>query len=331
MESVYKMSIYLHAKDELVALVEFDPSYSKDKLSELKKNQQKLKSNNLPQNDYLTLYQDFPLIQSVIKILFNYQMMLNEFENGENPFYGTTTELKKHPKNLTTVLKQFYGALEISKKLSDSETIYRLERTIKLFESFLDDPSDLLSKLHFFEILESIMQDKNHILIPLILHYNPFSDPLLEKFDDCSYYLEILKFFDGFDVNQEIIIKSTFIKIHKLFELDNPSIYSQLNNPSDPIKSIFEKMGREDQNIDFKRLKNVVPKTYFKGIAIFDYSKETDILFNKYIEYAYQNAMKDSIIQEKLRNNKVDFQKQIEMKEAFETSMKKMYRQLLEF
>lgn len=318
-------------EEELIALCEFDQNYAKQKLDQVKSNYKKQLGNLKSKEDYLALFHEFPLIQCVITVLFNYQMMMSEFEHGENPFYGTTTELKKHPKNLTTVLKQFYGALEISKKLSDSDTVYRLERTILLFKSFLDNPSDLLAKLHFFEILNSIVQDKNHALMPLILYYNPFNDPLIEKFDDCSYYLEMLKFFDGFDVNQEIITRSTFIKIHKLFEIDNPSIYSQLNSPSEPIKSIFEKLGKEDQNIDLKRLKNVVPRTYFKGIAIFDYSKGSDFLFNKYLEYAHQNAIKDSIIQEKLRNNKIDIQVQIKIQEVFDTSMKKMYRQLLEF
>lgn len=325
------MSVNFHIIDELIALVEFDPDFSKETLDEVKNNYRKHVGSLQSQEDYHELFHDFPLVQSVIRILFNYEIVLNEFENGLNPFYGTTAELKKHPKNIETSLKQFRGALEVSKKLSDVETVYRLERTINLFETFLDSPSDLLSKLHFFEILDGVMPDKANQLMPLILHYNPFNDPLLTKWDDCVYYLEMLKFFDGYDVTIEALAKSTFIKLHKIFELDNPNMYSQINSPADPIKSIFEKMGRPEQMIDFKRLKNVKPKTFYKGIAIFDYSKDTAVLFNRYIEYAFQNAMKDAIIHDKVKKIDVDFQTKIGIDSAYNASMQKMYRDLLSF
>lgn len=325
------MSTCFQMIDELVYLAEFDPSSSKQKLVEVKDNYRKFIGKLQSEEDYLELFREFPLAQSVIRILFNYQMLIDEFENGSNPFYGTTTELKKHSKNLETTLKQFRGALDISQKLSDTETVYRLERTINLFEAFLESPSDLLPKLHFFKIIDSIIQDKQNPLMPFILHYNPFNDPLLTKWDDCTYYLEMLGFFDGFDITLEALAKSTFIKLHKIFELDNSTLYSEVNNPSAPIKSIFEKMGRSEQTIDLKRLKNVKPKTFYKGIAVFDYSKETDILFNRYVEHAFQNAMKDAIIHDKVNQIDVDFQIKTGIDPAFQASIQKIYRDLLSF
>lgn len=325
------MSMHFQIMDELTSISEFDPNYSKQKLDEVKDGYRKRIGKLQTKEDYLDLFRDFPLVQSVIKVLFSYQMQIDEFENGSNPFYGTTTELKKHPKKIETVLKQFRGALEVSQKLSDAETVYRLERTINLFETFLDSPSELLSNLHFFEIIDKVMEEKQHQLMPLILHYNPFNDPLLDKWENCSYYLEMLKFFDGFDVSHELLAKSTFIKLHKIFEFDNPTIYEQINNPSDPIKSIFEKMGRSEQMIDFKRLKNIKPKTFYKGIALFDYSKETDFLFHRQVEYAFQNAMKDAMIHVKINNVAIDLQTKIGIEEAMQAYKPRIYRQLFDF
>ncbi|MDO9305471.1 MAG: hypothetical protein Q7T77_09070 [Sulfuricurvum sp.] len=288
----------------IFTLATFDPSFSKEKYAELKSNKQQFFEKKFSQNDYLAFFQDFPLIQSVIKILFNYEYMLNEFENGKHPLFENITRLKKHPKKLDTIIGDFERTLEVSRLLSETNTCSGLERTIKIFKAFKDNPSELISKLYFFEIINSTMEDKSNQLIPIILQYNPFNDSTLISWEYSKYYLEMLNLFDGFDISADMLLISTSIKLHKLFELIDPLIYTKRNNPRDSIYSIFEHMGKEPR-INFDRLRYIYPKTFYKGIALFDYSDvNVDYQINEYIENALQKSLEYSLITDRI--NKIE-------------------------
>lgn len=296
----------MEIKDELFAFAEFDPEFSKEKLSYLKENQQKLLEKDLSQNDYLVFFKDFPLVQSVIKILFNYQMMLDEFENGFNPFFESTKKLKQHPERLDKTIKEFESALNVSLLLSDTKTSSQLERTVKIFQEFRTDPNSVISKLHYFEILNIFMDDKTNELLPLVLQWNPFNDNTLKKWEDCLYYLEMLKFFDGYDISADMLLISTSIKIHKLFELNDPLIFTKLNNPSEAIESIFQKIGKKTK-INFERLKYVYPKTFFRGIAIFDYcDKVNSKKVNEYFENSLTKSIEYTMTHDRFNNVSLD-------------------------
>lgn len=292
--------------DELYILTEFDPSFSKEKFDELKHNYRNFIGKEISLNDYEKLFTDFPLVQSVIKILFNYQMMLNEFENGKNPFFETTKKLKQHPERLDKRIKEFESALNISLLLFDTKTSSQLERTIKIFQDFRNNPNDLISKLYSFEIMNLFFEDKKHQLLPLFLQWNPFNDVTLKKWEDCIYYLEMLKFFDGYDVSADMLLISTSIKIHKLFELNDPFIFTKVNNPSEAIESIFNKIGKKTK-INFERLKYIHPKTFFRGIAIFDYCDEDNSKkINEYFENSLFKTIEYSMTHDRFNNIELD-------------------------
>lgn len=291
---------------ELFALAEFDPSYSKEKLIELKKNHRKILEPKLSQNDYLALFHEFPIVKCVIKILFNYQMMIDEFEQGSNPFFETTKKLKQHPERLDKTIKEFESSLNVSRLLGDKETASKLERAVKVFKNFRNDPNDLIKKLHFFKVLDMTMEDKKNPLLGLILQWNPFDDSTLKELDECIFYIEMKKFFDGFDVSSDMLLNSTSIKIHKLFELNDSTIFSKSNNPSEIIESIFNKIGKTPK-INFDRLKYVYPKTFFRDIAIFDYCDESKPKsINEYFERAIEKTIDFSIAHDKFNNIKTN-------------------------
>lgn len=313
----------------MFALTTFDPNFSKEKYAELKSNERQFFEEELSLNDYLTFFQDFPLIQSVIKILFNYGYMLNEFENGKNPLFENITKLKKHPKKLDTIIGDLERALEVSRLLSDTNTCVGLERTLKIFKTFKDNPNDLIRRLYFFEILNSTMEDKRSQLIPIILQFNPFNDSKLKTWEDCSYYLEMLKLFDGFDISADMLLVSTSIKLHKLFEQIDPLIYTKRNNPRDSIYSIFEHMGKEPK-INFERLQYVYPKTFYKGIALFDYSDtKADHRINEYIENALQKSLEYSLASDRM--NKIETKDDEIYNKVLDDLKHRMYFQLLNF
>ncbi|GEM_PF-4151450 len=292
--------------DELFILTAFDSNYSKEKFDELKSNYRSFIGKEMSQNDFEALFQDFPIVQSVINILFNYEMMLDEFENGVNPFFETTKKLKQHPERLDKIIKEFESALHISFLLSDTKTSSQLERTIKTFQDFRNNPNNLISKLYYFEILNLFFEDKKNQLLPLVLQWNPFNDITLKKWEDCIYYLEMLKFFDGYDVSGDMLLISTSIKIYKLFELTDPLIFTKLNNPSEAIETIFKKMGKKPK-INFERFKNVYPKTFFKGIAIFDYcDNDKSEFINEYFESSLEKSIEYSMTHDRFNNIELD-------------------------
>lgn len=292
--------------DEFFALIEFDPNYSKQKLDEIKSNSRKLIGNIQIQKDYLALFHEFPLVQSVIKILFNYQMLLDEFENGPNPFFETTKKLKQHPERLDKTIKEFESVFNLSLLLTDKQTASHLQRTIKIFQKFRTSPNDLISKLYYFEILNLFFEDKKNQLLLFVLQSNPFHDVTLKKWEDCIYYLEMLKFFDGYDVSADMLLTSASIKIHKLFELNDPLIFNKLNNPSDAIESIFQNIGKKPK-INFDKLKYVYPKTFFRGISIFDYCDESkSSSVNEYFESSLTKAIEYSMTHDRFNNIEID-------------------------
>lgn len=300
------MNVKFRMIDELIVLAEFDPAFSKQKLDELKSNYKRLIGKLSSQEEYLHLFSDFSLIQSIIKILFNYQMLLDKFENGSNPFFETTKKLKQHPERLDKTIKEFESALNVSLLLSDTKASSQLERTIKIFQDFRNNPNDLISKLYYFEILNLFFEDKKNQLLPLLLQWNPFNDITLKKWEDCIYYLEMLKFFDGYDVSADMLLISTSIKVHKLFEQNDPLIFTKLNNPSEAIESIFKKMDKKTK-INFERLKYVHLKTFFKGIAIFDYCDEDNSKkINEYFENSLDKSIEYSMTHDRFNNIEVD-------------------------
>lgn len=292
--------------DDLFTITNFDPSFSKEKLDRLKDGYRGVIGKKESQSDYVSFFQDFPIVQSVVKILFNYQMLLYEFENGSNPFFETTKKLKQHPERLDKTIKEFESALNVSLLLSDTKTSSQLERTIKIFQDFRNNPNDLISQLYYFEILNLFFDDKKNQLLPLVLQWNPFNDVTLKKWDDCIYYLELLKFFDGYDVSADMLLISTSIKIHKLFELNDPLIFTKLDNPSEAIESMFKKIGKKPK-INFERLKYIYPKTFFKGIAIFDYCDEDNSKrINEYFENSLTKTIEYSMTHDRFNNIELD-------------------------
>lgn len=277
---------------DLFDLTKFDPTYSEEKYNNLLKHKNQLSSDELNQDDYLQYFKDFELVYTTIQILFSYDFLLNEFERGEHPLFDSIKDLKKHNASLNPYLNAIEKTLKITSLFEDNQTNEKLERTIQFIQKFQNNPEDFINRLYFFQILKMTLANKMPDvseqsvaeLLKILLMHNPYDDPSIQKLEDCNFYFGLLKLFDGYNINAEMLLSSTVIKIHKLFALFDQENYKKRSNSSKVILSIFQKMGKNPK-IDLERIDNVVPKTFYKGNAIFDYGDNKEkYLVNLYFD-----------------------------------------------
>jgi hypothetical protein len=293
---------------DLFDLTKYDPCYSEESYNNLLRQKNKLSTAKLSQDDYLDYFKDFEFTQITIRILFNYVFLLNEFENGEHPLFDGIKDLKKHNTSLNTYISAIEKTLKITSLFEDKHTNEQLVRTVQFIRQFQDYSEDFINRLYFFQILKMTLANempeasKGHIakVIKMLLMNNPYDDPFVERLEDCNFYFGLLKLFDGYNINSEMLLTSTVIKIHKLFALHNENVYKKRNNPSKIILSIFEKMGRSPK-IDLGRFHDVIPKTFYKGNAIFDYKDEHQkYKVNPYFDLSLKKALDFIAMQNRL-------------------------------
>lgn len=255
--------------EDLYELAKYDSRFDEKILTQIKK---QIK----PDSTLFEVHQLFnsiKTIQTILRILINYDFLILEFKTADIPMFGIADNSKHFNSKIKTLLNTLKKSLELFIILDDKKAIKQTSKIISIFEEFQANPKELIKKLQFFQLLErAFSSDVRDSFIHILVH-NPFSDRDIKEYKDISYYLAILSLLDGYDTTEVQLTTSTLIKIHKIPELKSASY---------TLKSLFNKLGFK-QEIKLNRLDNVHVKTFYRGIAVFDYmTKDEDEKINKY-------------------------------------------------
>ena len=296
-------------------MTKHDSSYDEKLLAELKK---RIKQ-NITIFEAHQLFSNFKSVQSVLRILINYNFLINEFTTVDVPIFGTADNSKHFISKVTTQLNALKKSLELFIILNDEQAIKQISKIVSIFEEFQANPKELIKKLQFFQLLERVFNPNVRDSFTHILLHNPFNDMDIKKYKDIYYYLAVLKLLDGYDTTEVQIATSTSIKIYKI---------SEFKKASHVLKSLFDKLGFK-QEVKLNKLDNVQVKTFYRGIAVFDYiTKNKDKKINKYFLDAMDKLRILTITDVKSKN--LPMSEEIINKE-FLSINEKLIKQLLEF
>ncbi len=254
--------------DDLYKLAKNDSSFDENLLTKLKNNV----NPNITIFEAHQLFTPFKIIQSVLRVLINYDFLINEFKTVDVPIFGTADNSKHFDSKVNTLLNNLKKSLELFLILHDKQAIKQTNKIISIFEEFLSNPKELIKKVQFFQLLERIVSYDNRSSLPILLLHNPFNDRDMKEYKDVSYYLGLLTLLDGYDTTEVQLSTSTLIKIYNIAEF---------KNASNTLKSLFDKLGFK-QEVKINRLDNIYIKTFYRGIAVFDYASDNDNKVNKY-------------------------------------------------
>jgi len=193
----------------------------------------------------------------------------------------TIVKFEKNKSNIDSFIEKYTLLSDKALENEDENLYWRYKITLGTFEIFKNNPDKaiaflrgsissnlLLNQKEFFDIYTKILESKNPKSI----------EALFKNYNNQDLFIELYGLFEGYQISQQKIIKSSALKIFNYCHL-----FSKVkkNFLAQKIEFIFSTLA-ETLSLDAKRASDIRPIGEFKGMILLDYGSNKQTILEDF-------------------------------------------------